>query len=194
MLEVLGRDVSLGGVSRRSFLRIGSLGLAGLSLPEVLASESRKDTAIILFWMAGGPSHIDTYDMKPAAPAEVRGPFKPIATRLPGFQVCELLPRHAQLADRFSIVRSIRHTLGVHDDASHWVQTGYPLLQARERGQQNPAQGAVISKIRGPNRRKKFIILPSVRKKLRIKRRISKSISRTEHPFPSTERFMNRSN
>jgi len=152
MLEVLGRDVSLGGVSRRSFLRIGSLGLAGLSLPEVLASESRKDTAIILFWMAGGPSHIDTYDMKPAAPAEVRGPFKPIATRLPGFQVCELLPRHAQLADRFSIVRSIRHTLGVHDDASHWVQTGYPLLQARERGQQNPAQGAVISKIRGPNK------------------------------------------
>jgi len=151
MLEVLGRDVSLGGVSRRSFLRIGSLGLAGLSLPDVLASESRKDTAIILFWMAGGPSHIDTYDMKPAAPAEVRGPFKPIGTRLPGFQVCELLPRHAQLADRVSIVRSIRHTLGVHDDASHWVQTGYPLLQARERGQQNPAQGAAISKIRGPN-------------------------------------------
>ncbi len=151
MLEVLGRDVRLGGVSRRSFLRIGSLGLAGLSLPELLASESRKDTAIILFWMAGGPSHIDTYDMKPAAPAEVRGPFKPISTRLPGFQVCELLPRHAQLADRFSIVRSIRHTLGVHDDASHWVQTGYPLLQARERGQQNPAQGAAISKIRGPN-------------------------------------------
>jgi Protein of unknown function (DUF1501) len=158
MLEAFGRTVNLGGMTRRSFLRAGSLGLAGLSLPGVLSlraaqrAPERKDTAVILFWMAGGPSHIDTYDMKPDAPAEVRGPFRAVPTRLTGFRVCELLPRHAALADRFSIVRSFRHTHGVHDDASHWVQTGYPLLNARQRGQRHPAQGAVASRVRGPNR------------------------------------------
>jgi hypothetical protein len=152
VLEVLGRTIRSHGVTRRSFLRIGSLGFAGLTLPDALKAAERKDTAVIHFWMAGGPSHIDTYDMKPDAPAEVRGPFQSLATRLPGFRVCELMPRHAAIADRISVVRSLRHTLGVHDDASHWVQTGYPLLQARTRGQQNPAQGAAASRVRGSNR------------------------------------------
>jgi hypothetical protein len=142
--------------SRRRFcLTAGALPPLALSLPEVLAarqaSPQRRDTAVILFWLAGGPSHLDMYDMKPAAPAEIRGPFKPIDTRLPGFSVCDLLPLHAPLADKLSIVRSLHHTLGVHDDASHWVQTGYPLLGARERGQQQPAQGAVTARLRGPN-------------------------------------------
>ena len=156
MLELFGRNFRLcDGVTRRSFLKVGALGLGGLSLPSLLAARpapARRDTAVILFWMAGGPSHIDTYDMKPSAPLEVRGPFRPMQTRLPGFQVCELMPRHARTADKFSIIRSIRHELGVHDDASHWVQTGYPLLNARERGQQQPAQGAVVSHLRGPVR------------------------------------------
>lgn len=158
MLELMGRTVRDGNVSRRSFFKVGALGLAGLSLPAVLrqrqlqAAAARKDTAIILFWMAGGPSHLDTYDMKPAAPAEVRGPFQPIATALPGLVVNELMPRHAPLARHFSVVRSLKHTHGVHDDASHWVQTGYPLLNARQRGQQHPAQGAVASLLRGPVR------------------------------------------
>ncbi len=145
------------GTSRRSFLKVGSLGLAGLALPEVLSARDaqaaeRRDTAVILFWMAGGPSHIDTYDMKPDAPAEVRGPFRSITTNVPGIDVCELLPRHARIADKFSIVRSLHHEHSVHDDASHWVQTGYPLLNARARGQQQPAQGAVVSQVRGANR------------------------------------------
>ncbi|MFO0867401.1 MAG: DUF1501 domain-containing protein [Pirellulales bacterium] len=147
-----------GGTDRRGFLRIGGLGLAGCSLPEILrapapvaAAPESPRTAVILFWLAGGPSHLDMYDMKPAAPAEVRGPFQPIDTRLPGLQVCELLPQQALLADRFSLVRSLTHDLGVHDDASHWVQTGYPLLNARQRGQQNPSQGAVVAALRGPN-------------------------------------------
>lgn len=158
VLELFGRTVRAGGVCRRSFLRVGSLGLGGLTLPAVLrqrqalAAPDRKDTAVILFWMAGGPSHIDTWDMKPAAPAEVRGPFKPIPTRVPGLTLCDLLPRQAALADRFSLVRSLRHTLSVHDDASHWVQTGYPLPQARTRGQLYPAQGAAVSRARGPNK------------------------------------------
>jgi len=143
-------------LSRRQFcLSVGALPPLALSLPEVLAARetaaNRRDTAVILFWLAGGPSHIDTVDMKPAAPAEIRGPFKTIDTRLPGFSVCELLPLHAPLADKLSIVRSLQHTHSVHDDASHWVQTGYSLLNARERGQQQPAQGAVAARLRGPN-------------------------------------------
>jgi hypothetical protein len=160
--------------ARRGFLKIGSLGLAGLSLPELLTSRSiggratgvkaaerselaaprgtGRGRAIILFWLAGGPSHIDMYDMKPDAVAEVRGPFRPIDTNLPGLQVCDLMPAHAAIADRLAVVRSITHDLAVHDDASHWVQTGYPLLNARQRGQQHPSQGAVVSAISGPNR------------------------------------------
>ena len=104
MLEIRGQT------TRRGFLKIGALGLGGLSLADVLrlrqaqAATERRDTAVILFWMAGGPSHIDTYDMKPDAPAEVRGPFRAVETRLPGFRVNELLPRHARLADRLAIV------------------------------------------------------------------------------------------
>jgi uncharacterized protein (DUF1501 family) len=143
--------------SRRSFLQVGSLGLAGLAMPNLVrarqaqAAESRKDTAVILLWMAGGPSHIDMVDMKPNAMAEVRGPFSPIRTNTTGIEVCELLPGHVEIADKLAIVRSLHHDLGVHDDASHWVQTGYPLLNARQRGQQHPAQGAVVSKLRGAN-------------------------------------------
>ena len=152
---------SSGGASRRGFLKIGSLGLAGLSLPDLIRAQSaraadastrRRGRAVILFFMAGGPSHIDMYDMKPDAPAEVRGPFEPIDTSLPGFQVCDLMPRHAKVADRMAVVRSITHNLSVHDDATHWVQTGYPLLNARQRGQQYPSQGSVFAAVRGPNR------------------------------------------
>src|SRR4051812_22398860 len=105
MLEIQGRTFRQGNLSRRSFLKVGALGLGGLTLPAVLrqrqahAAEARRATAVILFWMAGGPSHLETYDMKPAAPAEVRGPFRPIATNLPGLNVNELMPRHARIAD-----------------------------------------------------------------------------------------------
>lgn len=146
------------GPSRRALLRAGLLGAFGLALDDLWRLRARAGTptlgraqGCILIWLAGGPSHIDTVDMKPAAPAEIRGPFKPIDTRLPGFSVCELLPLHAPLADKLSIVRSLQHTHSVHDDASHWVQTGYSLLGARERGQQQPAQGAVVSRLRGSN-------------------------------------------
>ena len=142
--------------TRRGALQIGTLGLGGLTLPglwqrQAQAGTTAKNTSVILFWMAGGPSHIDTYDMKPKAPEIVRGPFKAVDTNLAGFQVCELLPRHAAVADRVSIVRSITHDLSVHDDAQHWLQTGYPLLNARQRGQQFPTQGSAVAKFRGPN-------------------------------------------
>lgn len=156
MLEIRGQNFQLcDGMLRRSFLKIGSLGIGGLALPELLAirqaqaADARRDTAVILFWMAGGPSHIDTYDPKPEATEQIRGPFKTIKTKQPGIEICDQLPLHAKLADKFSLVRSLHHNLAVHDDASHWVQTGYPLLNARERGQLNPAQGSVVSYVRG---------------------------------------------
>jgi hypothetical protein len=168
MLNIVGPATRLcDGGTRRGFLKVGSLGLAGLSLTDVLgtrqarASESRRagtrrdgtppETAVILFFWAGGASHIDTYDMKPAAPEQVRGPFRPIATNLPGLDVCELMPRHAAIGNRLAVIRSIKHDYGVHDDAQHLVQTGHALLNARQRGQQQPCDGAVTSYLRGPN-------------------------------------------
>lgn len=159
MLELRGRTwVNRGGMARRSFLKIGSLGLGGLNLPELLAQRAlaetntparRHDTAVILFWMAGGPSHHDTIDPKPDATDIIRGPFSAIETSLPGLRVCDQLPRLARVAHHCSVLRSLHHEHSVHDDASHWVQTGSPLLNARERGQQHPSQGAVVSQLRG---------------------------------------------
>ncbi len=141
-------------LDRRSFLTLGALPPLGMALPQLLAASdqptaaTRQDVSIILFFMAGGPSHIDMYDMKPDQPAEVRGPFSPIETNLPGLSVCDLMPRHAAIADKLSVIRSITHDLSVHDDATHWLQTGYPLLNARQKGQQNPSQGSVVSYFR----------------------------------------------
>jgi hypothetical protein len=155
MLEIQGRRGRLcDGVSRRGFLKIGSLGLAGLALPEWLrASESsgRRKRAVILYWMAGGPSHIDTYDMKPNAAAQVRGPFRPAATNVPGLQFCEQFTRQAALADKLSIVRSLTHSNFDHFDAAHWVQTGHHVPGLMGRGQPYPSQGSVVSMKRGPN-------------------------------------------
>lgn len=156
MLTILGRSVrTCDGMSRRSFLKIGSLGLAGLTLPELLrASETRpagRRRAVILYWMAGGPSHIDTYDMKPNAPEAVRGPFRPIATRVPGLQICDQMPRQAQIADKFALIRSLTHTNYNHFDAAHWVQTGYHENNVMGRGQPYPSQGSIVSMLNGAN-------------------------------------------
>src|SRR3954469_15215009 len=92
--------------SRRTFLRAGALAMGGLALPELLAARqpSPPDTAVILFWMWGGPSHFETFDPKPDAPEGVRGPFRPTRTSVPGVQVCELFPRIARQAHRFALV------------------------------------------------------------------------------------------
>src|SRR6185436_13278622 len=97
--------------SRRGFLRVGALGFAGLAMPDALraraaAGESRKNGAVILLFLAGGPSHLETYDPKPGAPAEYRGPFGAISTNVPGLRISELLPKHARVADKFAIIRS----------------------------------------------------------------------------------------
>ena len=99
--------------NRRQFLRAGFLALGGLTLPELLAARARSaaDTSVILFWMWGGPSQLETYDLKPDAPSEFRGPFKPTHTTVPGLDICELFPLQARQAQRFSLIRSLHHTM-----------------------------------------------------------------------------------
>ncbi|HEY7422637.1 MAG TPA: DUF1501 domain-containing protein [Gemmataceae bacterium] len=120
--------------SRREWLRLGGLGGVGLSLPALLRAEaagpaSRTGRSCVLFLLQGGPSQLDIWDMKPAAPAEVRGPFRPIATRVPGMQIVEHLPRLAQMTHRFSIVRSMTHKKVFHNSACTLALTGHPPFQ-----------------------------------------------------------------
>ena len=97
-------------ISRRSCLRIGALALGGLALPDILRGEAASGVrnpakGIIMVLLPGGPTHLDTFDLKPDAPAEIRGEFRPMATKVPGVEICELLPRFAGLADNFTLIR-----------------------------------------------------------------------------------------
>src|SRR5437868_1466907 len=108
------------GLSRRNFLRAGMLGLAGLSLGDVLRLRAQQPDvgvsrkSVIMIYLPGGPAHQDSYDMKPDAPVEVRGEFRPTRTNVPGMEICDLMPRQAQMADQFSIVRGIRFANDSH--------------------------------------------------------------------------------
>jgi hypothetical protein len=120
-------------LSRREWLRLGGLGALGLSLPELLHADTagRKKPAArscVLFLLHGGPSQLDIWDMKPAAPVEVRGEFKPIATKVTGIRIVEHLPRLARLTDKFTIVRSMTHTALSHNAGTYFVTTGQPPL------------------------------------------------------------------
>ena len=114
MLNVFGRKEaqSCDNVSRRAFLKAGGMAAGGLSLAQLLnieakAATGRSNKAIINIYLPGGPSHIDTFDMKPDASSEVRGELRPIKTNVPGMEICELFPRLAKMADKFAIIRSI---------------------------------------------------------------------------------------
>ncbi len=120
---------------RREFLRLGLAGLANLTLPELLAQRARAGTsaagdrtAVIVVWLQGGASHLETYDPKPDAPAEIRGPFGSIATKAKGVRLSELLPGHAAVADRFAIVRSLAHSGFCHQQGNQQMFTGHPEL------------------------------------------------------------------
>jgi hypothetical protein len=120
-------------MNRRSMLKIGSTGLiGGLSLPRLLQLQAHassptpaKATSCIFLFLEGGPSHIDMFDMKPDAPKEIRGPYKPIATSVPGIQICEHLPKIAKLAKKYTILRSHSHNDNGHNTGYHYVMTGY---------------------------------------------------------------------
>ena len=138
--------------SRRDFFRIGSLALGGLTLPSLLRAEQlaggrATGKSIINIYLAGGPTHLDTFDLKPKAPSEFRGEFLPIATNVPGMEICELLPQLAQRADKFSVVRSLT---GVHDEhAPQQSDSGWNSQSLRNMGGR-PGIGSVMSKLWGP--------------------------------------------
>ncbi|MSR53143.1 MAG: DUF1501 domain-containing protein [Gemmataceae bacterium] len=149
------------GQTRRDFLRVGSAGLfgMGLGLPQMLAADrlkspGTKDVSLIFVFLHGGLSTIDTFDLKPEAPAEFRGEFNPIATNLPGYKVCEHLPHVAQVMDHLSVIRSFRHHNSDHGPADHYMLTGYfptagfnPSLNPNN---QRPSHGSIIAKKLGP--------------------------------------------
>jgi hypothetical protein len=155
------------GLSRREFLHAGALAAIGLSLPQVLRAKEagllkpgKENAACIMIFNLGGPSHIDLWDMKPDAPREIRGPFKPIRTKSDAIEICELLPRHAKIADKFSLVRSCHHDgAAVHDAGWQMMQTGRRFTG----GIQTPHAGSVTSYLMG---RKTdlppFVVLPQL--------------------------------
>jgi uncharacterized protein (DUF1501 family) len=155
-----GGDVLRVGSTRRGFLQTGLAGLAGLSLPALLrqqalavaAGQAKSKTNVILFWLSGGPSHIDMWDPKPDAPREIRGPFGHIPTKLPGVHVCEHLPLTARLMDKLTIIRSVDCSASDHTPIT--LQAGNPLARRTNDGKDGagyPSMGSVAAKFRGPN-------------------------------------------
>lgn len=144
-----------GPVSRRRFLKLGSLALGGFAgsqvvpwkLAEAAEAKPDRDTAVILVWLPGGPPHMETYDMKPDAPVEYRGEFSPIATNVPGIDVCELLPRHATVADKFSIIRSIHHDFADHGGGHKRFLTGRDPLEPTGFVNDFPMVGSMAAKV-----------------------------------------------
>lgn len=151
MLTILGTSRNGGfcdNLTRRDFLTIGGTLLGGgLTLPSILAAEARSGTrnphkAVINVFLPGGPPHLDMWDLKPEAPAEYRGEFHPVATKVPGIQICELFPKMASMMDRFTIIRSIVGSAGDHDS--------YQCMTGHRRSNPWPALGAWVSRVQGP--------------------------------------------
>ena len=151
MLKISGQGKAhtCDGMTRRDVLQVGARGAVGLTLPQYMAAQANgavkdkdDDRACIMIFNLGAPSQLDTFDMKPDAPAEVRGPFKPIKTASPEIQISEILPGHAKVADKFSLVRSCYHTsAAVHDAGWQMMQTGRQFAG----GVNSPHAGAVMS-------------------------------------------------
>ena len=162
-----GQTQTCSGVTRRDFLQAGALGAIGLTLPQYLAAKEagavkpgHDDHSCIMIFNLGAPSHIDLFDMKPNAPSEIRGPFTPVDTCVPGIQLSEILPGHAKIADKFSLVRSCHHTgAAVHDAGWQMMQTGRQFAG----GVNTPHAGSVVSYLQG---RKTdlppFVVLPEL--------------------------------
>lgn len=155
MLELTskGSAHTCDGLTRRDFLQAGTLGAIGLTLPQLMALEAQgavakehDDRSVIMIFNLGAPSQLDTFDPKPDAPAEIRGPFSPISTASPDIQITEILPLHARHADKFSLVRSCFHTAAaVHDTGHQMMQTGRLFTG----GVNTPHAGSALAYLRG---------------------------------------------
>src|SRR5262245_41573082 len=146
-----------GTISRRRLLRLGGTGALGLATPGLVAARidggktggGAADRSCIFILLCGGPSHLDTWDLKPAAPAEIRGPYRPVATRVPGMRISELHERLAGLTDRFCLIRSMTHpgNISNHFDAMHNCLSGQHAAPA-----DSPYIGSVLAKVRPTQR------------------------------------------
>jgi len=155
MLNITGQGTAhtCDGVSRRDFLQVGTLGAAGVSLAELERARAEGKTrpeadrrSVIMIFNLGAPSQFETFDPKPEAPSEIRGPFKPIPVAGGGFSISEILPRHAEHGDKFSVVRSCYHTAAaVHDTGHQMMQTGRLFTG----GVNTPHAGCVASYLQG---------------------------------------------
>ena len=151
------------GVSRRGLVQAVLGGIIGLSMPQLLklraatAAESESkvdrslDTAVIYLEQAGGPAQHETYDPKPNAPIEYRGPLSAVPTALPGYSFCELMPKQAAIADKLAVIRSIHHNSSSHGTSSHLTQTGYYLNDNQNRNNEMPCIGSYTMRMRGAN-------------------------------------------
>jgi hypothetical protein len=182
MLSILSSSTGARrGASRREVLRAGGLGLLGLTLPDLLRGRALAEASgrtrpssfgraksCLLILLKGGISHIDTFDMKPDAPAEIRGEFRPIATRVPGLRVCEHLPELARRADQFALIQSLSHTNLDHPSAAYWMTTGfeYPRaanLAGESSREDHPQYGSSVAAVERhrPGAVPPFVMLPS---------------------------------
>jgi len=182
MLEITGDSRSFcDGVSRRSFIKVGTLGFMGLTLSDLLRLRTAMASAVpsppgppggagastegaarpkgtgrkksvILVWMHGGPTQLETYDPKPEAPSEYRGPYGAMETSVPGFRISERLPLQARVMDKCTVIRSFTHQDGDHFAAAHWLLTGYYGSTAGNKTPQYPSMGSIVAKVLGPNR------------------------------------------
>jgi hypothetical protein len=168
-IDAGGTEQYCDGISRRSFVQLGVAGLTTLGLGDVLRAKAQSASlaksnprgshsagtkkSTILIWLDGGPSHLDLYDMKPQAPEEVRGIWKPIRTNVPGIEISELFPKQARLADKFAIVRSLAHRTGDHFAGGHRMLTGKDLgVGGAQQSGKFPSLGSIVSRQQGPNR------------------------------------------
>jgi hypothetical protein len=160
------------GLNRRSFLQLGVAGMASIGLGELLRARAAspapaggsRNTSVILIWLDGGPSHLDMYDMKPDAPAEYRGIWRPIRTRVPGFDITELFPRQARLTDKFSMVRSLHHDTGDHFAGGHRMLTTKDMgVSGANNAGRFPGIGAIVSREVGSRRQgmPAYVAVPS---------------------------------
>lgn len=156
MLSIPGESRSsfCDGLSRRNFLSAGSLALGGLTLPDILRAESTgsstRDHSVVMIYLPGGPTQHETFDPKPSAPVEIRGAFSPISTSLPGVQFCELLPKLSQMADRFSIIRTLVGMKNRHESFQCFTGRGGGRSEDAEPSGGWPTLGSCVSRILGP--------------------------------------------
>lgn len=143
------------GMSRRSFVQLGMAGMGAMGLPQFARAKEvtsqktgeKKNTSVILIWLDGGPGHMDMYDMKPEAPAEYRGLWTPIRTNVSGFDMTELYPKQARVADKFSMVRSLHHDTGDHFAGGHRMLTTKDMaVSGANNGQKFPGIGAIVAR------------------------------------------------